>query len=70
MDVRANRKQIISFYLSFWVRGDMTVSYLASKDLERICRQFTTAPASVPEKQQKKNVSFMLSCCTDALDTP
>lgn len=34
----------------------MTVSYLASKDLDRICRQFTTAPASVPGNSIKKHV--------------
>lgn len=60
MDVTANRKHIITFYLSVWLRCDMTVSYLASKDLERICRQFTTAPASVPENSTTK--MCLLSC--------
>lgn len=54
VDVTANRKHVVTFYLSIWLRWDMTVSYLASKDLERICRQFTTAPASVPESSTTK----------------
>lgn len=38
----------------------VTVGYLASKDLERMCRQFTTAPASVPGDSNKRVIGAVL----------